>query len=35
MTQNKDNSNIKLDSLVNEFEYNANALVPKKDQTYP
>ena len=35
MTQNKDNANIKLDSVVNEFEYNADGLVLKEDQTYP
>ena len=32
MTQNKDKANIKLDSVVNEFEYNADGLVLKKSQ---
>ena len=32
MTQNKD---IKLDSVVNEFEYNADGLVIKKSQDIP
>lgn len=35
MTQNKDKSNIKLDSVVNEFEYNADGLVLKKTQEIP
>ena len=35
MTQNIDNSNIKLDRVVNEFEYKAYGLVLKEDQTYP
>lgn len=32
MTQNKD---IKLDSVINEFEYNADGLVLKKSQDIP
>jgi len=32
VTQNKD---IKLDSVINEFEYNADGLVPKKSQDIP
>ena len=35
MTQNKDKANIKLDGVNNEFEYNADCLFHKEDQTYP
>jgi hypothetical protein len=35
MTQNMDNSNIKLDGVNNEFEYNADGLSLYKDQAYP
>ena len=35
MTQNIDNSNIKLDGVNNEFEYNADGLFFNEDQTYP
>ena len=33
MTQNIDNSNIKLDGVNNEFEYNADGLFFNEDQT--
>ena len=35
MTQKKDIANIKLDSVVNECEYNADGLALYEDQTYP
>ena len=35
MTQNIENSNIKLDGVNNEFEYNADGLILNEDQTYP
>ena len=35
MTQKIDNSNIKLDGVNNEFEYNADGLVLKKTQEIP